>query len=181
MGLSRMHVPAAHWLAGTLTLGGSDGVARQPVRLAEHESRSRESEPVESHRPSNPHRPSLEEDLRPHHHFHPLSPSSANSTAQRFRLNGTFERGYGSLARNDATFQNHKGQCLQRYASSCSVPNNAASGASPGTAAGLCLSSASYRLIFQYVRVSEPLCLDVFPVVSDPIHLSSPSTHQLCW
>jgi hypothetical protein len=51
VGLSRMHVPAAHWLAGTLTLDGGDGVARQPVKLAEDESRSRESEPVESHRP----------------------------------------------------------------------------------------------------------------------------------
>lgn len=44
---------AAHLLAGTLTLEGSDGVARQPVKLAEDESRSRESEPVESHRPQH--------------------------------------------------------------------------------------------------------------------------------
>ena len=111
MGLSRMHVPVAHWLAGTLTLDGGDGSHGSQsswrrmtgLRVPLPRKRTGGVAQTTSIR-RGPHLRRIFGRITTFTHFlHRLQ----TQQHQRLRLNGTLKLGYGFLARNDATFQNH--------------------------------------------------------------------------
>ena len=118
VGLSRMHVPAWHWLAGTLTLGchrrlsmAAGGSQSGAPRMKWRPCRSREANRLvyTDHLSCQGHHETriFGGSTTFTHVLHGLQ----TQQHQRLRQIGTFKLGFCSLARNDATFQKNTGQC----------------------------------------------------------------------
>ena len=115
MGFFKMHVPASHWLAGTLTPGSSE-----QRRTAASQARGGRIGDISRSREANrwsrtdhlmyqePHQTRIFGGITTFSHFLHRPQTQQH---QRFRLIGTFELGFSPLARNDATFQKNTGQC----------------------------------------------------------------------